>query len=95
MAIGSRLPSKLAAAALCAAIAGVTAAPSLAADLDPLRTHRVKHVKRVTTTYISANWRDRCAYAGHYCLYAEYGYVYHYPYDDRPIAFAARARRYR
>ena len=40
------------------------------------------------------NWRDRCAYAGYYCLYAEYGYVYHYPFDDRPVAHA-RYRRYR
>lgn len=33
------------------------------------------------------NWRDRCAFAGYYRLYAWDGYVYHYPFDDRPSAY--------
>ena len=41
------------------------------------------------------NWRDRCAYAGYYCLYAYDGYVYHYPFDDRASAYAYRWRRHR
>jgi hypothetical protein len=41
------------------------------------------------------NWRDRCAYAGYYCLYAYDGYVYHYAFDDRASAYAYRWRRHR
>ena len=83
---GSRLTAKqrIFAAVLCAAILGVSDAAN-AADLAPLRGRHVRHV-RVSEAYW--NWRDRCAYAGYYCLYAEYGYVYHYPFDDRPIAHA-------
>src|SRR5664280_2867174 len=64
-----------------AAFGGVRAQ---AADLGADRPH-VRHVK---TTWQGWNWRDRCAWEGHYCLYAEYGYVYHYPWDDRPIAYS-------
>jgi hypothetical protein len=77
-----------AAAVAAAAFAG-TCVPSDAADLGPgVRRH-------VRTTWHSSNWRDRCAYAGYYCLYAWDGYVYHYPFDDRPSAYAYSARRHR
>lgn len=72
-------------AILAAAACG---APAQAADLES----GVRHVRHVKVW--QGDWRDRCARARHYCLYAEYGYVYHYPWDDRPIAFAAR-RHYR
>jgi len=93
MSIVSRLGMKrrIFAAALCAGVLGA-AAPANAADLGLLHGHRVKHV-RISHTYW--NWRDRCAYAGYYCLYAEYGYVYAYPFDDRPIAHAYYRRRFR
>jgi hypothetical protein len=79
-------------AALCAAVVGGAAAPASAADLAPLPRWHARHV-RVSDAYWS--WRDRCAYAGYYCLYAEYGFVYHYPFDDRPIAYTHRRHRYR
>jgi hypothetical protein len=78
------------AAALCVGVLGGAAAPANAADLRAVP--RVKHV-RISHTYW--NWRDRCAYAGYYCVYAEYGYVYAYPFDDRPIAHAYYRRRFR
>jgi hypothetical protein len=92
--IGSRLTMKqrIFTAAICAAILGGVSAPSNAADLGPVPRHGAKHVK---TSRIYWNWLDRCAYAGYYCLYAEYGYVYHYPFDDRPIAYTHYRRRYR
>ena len=34
------------------------------------------------------------AYAGYYCLYAYDGYVYHYPFDDRPSAYRWRRHRF-
>lgn len=79
-------------AAACAAVIG-SSAPSLAADLrvEP----RARHVERVTKVVRFANWRDRCAYAGHYCLYAWDGYVYHYPWHDPPIGYALSSRRHR
>lgn len=94
MTIGSRLTMKqqIFAAALCVAVLGGLSAPSQAADLVLHPRHAVKHVR---TTRLYSNWLDRCAYAGYYCLYAEYGYVYHYPFDDRPIAYAHRRYRYR
>jgi len=77
-----------AAAIAVVAFAG-TCAPSDAADLGPgVRRH-------VRTSSYGWNWRDRCAYAGYYCLYAWDGYVYHYPWDDRPTAYAYSARRHR
>ena len=72
------------------AVAAFGGAPSHAADLES----GVRHARHVRTAWQSWNWRDRCAWAGHYCLYAEYGTVYHYPWDDRPIAYSAR-RHYR
>jgi hypothetical protein len=87
---GSRLAitKRIVAAALCAAVLGIQA-PASAADL-PHRAH-VRHAW-LSQTY---DWRDRCAYAGYYCLYAEYGYAYHYPFDDRPVARAYYRHRYR
>ena len=82
-------------AAICAAILGGVSAPSNAADLGAAPRHHVKHVKHVKTSRTHWNWLDRCAYAGYYCLYAEYRYVYHYPFDDRPIAYTHFRRRYR
>jgi hypothetical protein len=80
---------------LGAAVAAFASAclPSQAADLgtDYYRPG-VRHVR--TTLYFS-NWRDRCAYAGFYCLYAWDGYVYHYPWDDRPSAYAFARRHHR
>ena len=88
MTMHSSLTTKqqIAAALLCAG-ALAAAAPADAADLrlGPGGRH-------VRVSHITGNWRDRCAYAGYYCLYAEYGYVYAYPFDDRPIAHS-RYRR--
>ena len=78
------------ATAMAAAAFGSLCAPSNAADLRTVRPH-VRHVR---AAWQSWDWRDRCAWAGYYCLYAEYGYVYHYPWDDRPIAYAYYARRH-
>jgi hypothetical protein len=69
------------AAALGAAIAGGVPATADAAELGPGYERGAGYGR---TTWPYRNWRERCAYAGHYCLYAEYGYVYHYPFDDRP-----------
>ncbi len=90
MTIGARLTLKpIATAALCAGLlAGITAAQ--AADLG---LHSRYRVNRVWTSRIGGNWHDRCAYAGYYCLYAEYGYVFAYPFDDRPIARGRRRLR--
>ncbi len=68
------------AVALGAAIAAGVPAVTQAAELGP--GYRGDRYGRSTWPY--RNWRERCAYAGYYCLYAEYGYVYHYPFDDRP-----------
>jgi hypothetical protein len=87
------LKRRFVAAALCAAFLGGMAAPALAADLAPLEGARVTHVKRVWHTRIDVNWRDRCAFAGYYCLYAEYGHVFAYPFDDRPVARGRRRLR--
>ncbi len=94
MTLDSRLTLKqrLAAAALCAAVLGGVPAASQAADLGPNYRVGAKHVRTAWTYW---NWRERCAYAGYYCLYAEYGYVYHYPFDDRPIAYSHTRRRFR
>jgi hypothetical protein len=91
MRTGSRLTltQQIIAAALCVAFVGA-AAPASAADLPPL--HRA-HVRHAFISRSAWDWRDRCAYAGYYCLYAEYGYVYHYPFDDRPVAHAFYRRR--
>jgi hypothetical protein len=75
-----------------AAVVGGAWAPSHAADLGPDARLRARHVRTASHDW---DWRVRCAWAGYYCLYAEYGYVYHYPWDDRPIAYAARWRHRR
>ena len=91
MTVGSRLAKRMFAATLCAAVLGA-AAPVSAADLG-LTPGR--HVRHAWVSRAGWDWRDRCAYAGYYCLYAEYGYVYHYPFDDRPIAYAHYRRHFR
>ena len=90
---GSRFTttSRIAAALLGAAVLGAVSAPLEAAELGLVHRHRVKHVWTSRTYGI---WLDRCAHAGYYCLYAEYGFVYHYPFDDRPIAHAYHRRRF-
>jgi len=92
--LGSRLTTKqrIAAAAICAAVLGGVPAASHAADLGPGYRVGAKHVR---TSRPYGNWLQRCAYAGYYCLYAEYGYVYHYPFDDRPVAYSHHRRRFR
>jgi len=94
MALGFRLGTKrrIFMAALGAAMLAGVSAPSSAADLGVVPRHHVRHV---WTSRPHWTWLDRCAYAGYYCLYAEYGYVYHYPFDDRPIARSYYRRRYR
>jgi hypothetical protein len=87
---GCHMKRLLIAAAMSAAILGSTCAPSAAADLGPVYGKR--HAR---TGWYGYNWRDRCAYAGFYCLYAYDGYVYHYPFDDRRSAYAYRWRRHR
>jgi len=93
MTTGSRLTAKqrIVAAVLCAAIVGDV---STAADAADLRV--VPGARHVRISHLYGNWRDRCAAAGYYCLYAEYGFVYAYPFDDRPIAHRriGRASRY-
>jgi hypothetical protein len=69
------------AAAVGAAMLGGVPAPSHAADLGPGYERGGRHAGSARSRW---TWRERCAYAGYYCLYAEYGYVYHYPFDDRP-----------
>jgi hypothetical protein len=91
MVIASRLTKRIFAAAVCAGILGGIATPADAADIG-LTGHGSKHV---WTSRIDGNWLDRCAYAGYYCLYAEYGYVYACPFDDRPVAYAHYRRRHR
>lgn len=70
------------AAALCAA---VLASPVLSNAADLRVAPGARHVERGT------NWRDRCAWARHYCLYAWNGYVYHYPWSDLPGSRRHRA----
>jgi hypothetical protein len=93
MTVGSRLTNtqRIVMAALCAAVLGV-AAPAHAADLGLTSGRHARHVRISQPDW---TWRDRCAYAGYYCLYAEYAYVYHYPFDDRPIAHAYYRRGFR
>jgi hypothetical protein len=82
----------LLAGAICAAIFGGASAPSSAADLGPALAPNAKHDR---TSWRYWNWRDRCAWAGYYCLYAWDGYVYHYPWNDRAYAYAYYPRRHR
>jgi len=62
---------------------------SQAADLG----QGVKSGRHVRMTSAHSNWRDRCAYAGYYCLYAWNGYVYHYPFHDYAYGFYPRRQR--
>ncbi len=82
------LAAVLGAAVLGVAVFGAPASNAAELGVAPGARH-IRHVERYW------NWRDRCAYAGYYCLYAEYGFVYAYPFDDRPIASAYYARRHR
>jgi len=77
------------ATAMAAAAFGGACAPSQAAELGVVR-----HARHAGTAWRSGDWRDRCAWEGYYCLYAEYGFVYAYPFDDRPVAYAYYARRH-
>jgi hypothetical protein len=54
--------------------------PSQAADLGPNVGAGVRHGR---TTW-HRNYADPCSWAGHYCLYAFDGYVYHYPWHVTP-----------
>ena len=94
MTTGSRLTitQRILMAALGAVLLGSAAAPASAADLAPLPRAHAHHIRAL---HASWDWRDRCAYAGYYCLYAEYRYVYRYPFDDRPIARAYYRRHFR
>jgi len=81
------------ATAIAVAISAAAGVPSQAADFGP----RVRLVARhAGTAWHYWTWRDRCAWAGYYCLYAYDGYIYHYPFDDRPSADGYRRhhRRY-
>ena len=79
------------ATALAVVASGGMGAPSSAADLESGARPHARHVR---TAWQGWGWRERCAWEGYYCLYAEYGYVYHYPWDDRPVATAYYARRH-
>jgi len=92
--VASRLKHVFAAAS-CAAVLGGVPAPSQAADLWTTITPHARHHHYVRTTAYYLDWRQRCAYAGYYCLYAEYGYVFAYPFDDRPVAYTHYRRRHR
>lgn len=83
------------AAAISAAAVAGGSIPSGAADLGPADGWSVRHTQRWHTWPGRWTWRDRCAHAGFYCLYAWDGYVYQYPFDDRPSALAYNARRHR
>jgi hypothetical protein len=63
-----------------------------AADFGPGYRYGGRHVG---PSWRFSNWRDRCAWAGYYCLYAWDGYVYHYPFDDRLSAYGYRRYRHR
>jgi hypothetical protein len=65
--------------------------PSQAADLGPDYRPGARHVR---AAWYDSNWRDRCAYAGFYCLYAWDGYVYHYPWDDLSSGYPYSVRRH-
>ena len=83
------LTQRIVVGALGAALLGGLAAPAAAADIGVVPRHHVKHA----WTRSHWGWRERCAHAGYYCLYAEYGFVYHYPFDDRPGVYH-RTRRF-
>jgi hypothetical protein len=86
------LTQRIFAAAICAAILGDVPAASNAADLGPGYRVSAEHFR---TSQPYWNWLQRCAYAGYYYAYAEFGYVYHYPFDDRPVAHTHYRWRFR
>jgi hypothetical protein len=92
-----RMNRLIVAAAIAAAVSGGVSVPSQAADFGPVYRsdfgpgYKSRYAR---TMWRFSHWRDRCAYAGYYCLYAWDGYVYHYPFDDRPSAYG-HYRRYR
>ena len=82
--------------AVCAVSFGGLTAPSSAAELRRARVSQtntefrhtqVSGAKRAKTPRRYWNWRDRCAWAGYYCLYAWHGYVFYYPWDDRAYTY--------
>jgi hypothetical protein len=79
------------ATAIASAAFGSASAPSNAADYAPVVVPGTKHVR---TTWYYSDWRDRCAYAGYYCLYAYDGFVYHYPWDDIAYAYGYARRHH-
>jgi hypothetical protein len=81
------------AAVICAAALVGSSLPSNAADLGVVPG--AKRLKQIKVTSHDRNWRDRCAWANHYCLYAWDGYVYHYPWHDPPSVYARSSRRHR
>ena len=83
------------ATAIVAAVFGTACAPSEAAELGPIGRPGAGHVRSAWQYW---SWRDRCAWAGYYCLYAYDGFIYHYPFDDRAYAYGygrPRHSRYR
>jgi len=82
--------SIFAVAIAAAVLAGTVSAQ--AADLAPGYRYGGRYYG---PTWRFSHWRDRCAWAGHYCLYAWDGYVYHYPFDDRLSAYGYRRYRHR
>ncbi len=76
------------ATAIASAAFGGASAPSNAADYAPVVAPSVR------TTWYYSNWRNRCAYAGYYCLYAYDGFVYHYPWDDIAYAYGYPRRHH-
>jgi hypothetical protein len=91
--VGSSLATKnlIIALAICAAIVAGVPAASSAADL------RFSGGKYAGTSWGNSNWRERCAYAGYYRLYAWHGSVYHLRWDDYlyPSAFSPWRQRTR
>ena len=83
--------------ALAGAMIGLTLCAGAAAQDKPPNMKRIIQLNLQTPDDVeTALRRERCAEAGYYCLYAEYGFVYAYPFDDRPIAHRRirRAARY-
>jgi len=55
---------------------GTACIPSQVADLTSDFRSDARHVR---AGWHYSSWRDRCAWAGYYCLYAWDGYIYSYP----------------
>ena len=54
----------------------------------------VPGTKHIRATWYYSDWRDQCAYAGYYCLYAYDEFVYHYPWDDIAYAYGYARRHH-